>query len=198
MCKSTGCSLPHCNSQIIAGHRDGPRGLNCNLTEHQINNETLLIASSSELFRDCVMEKVHVYMHGYDRQDNRRANEVDHCGRGAHLQTLSEMSLFIIKAILSLFCRDMQKYCLFTLLWCCRTEGRRRKKLMTGHFHVTYRDTLSGWSRWARQSTTRPRSSEMSFICFIISPCLYSSGEMRLVVHAFRPQRKKRGSLNDR
>lgn len=69
--------------------------------------------------------------------------------------------------------------CLISLLWCWRAEQRRRKKLTTGHFHVTYHGTLSEQSRWARQSTTRSRSFEPNFICFIISDCLYSSGQMR-------------------
>lgn len=41
-----------------------------------------------------------------------------------------------------------------------------KKKLMTGHFHVTYRDTLSARSRWARQSTTRSRRSELNVHLF--------------------------------
>lgn len=85
-----------------------------------------------------------------------------------------------------------KKCCQCTLLCCCWAEKRRRKKLMTGHFHVSYRDALSGRSRWARQSTTRSPSSEPSFICLITSPRLYSSGEMRLVVCTFQTTAKKR------
>lgn len=70
---------------------------------------------------------------------------------------------------------------------------------MTGYFHVAYRDTLSGRSRWARQSTTRSRSSEQNLFCFITSPRLWSSGRWEVggPTHLDHSE-NRRGSLNEK
>lgn len=76
----------------------------------------------------------------------------------------------------------------------------KEKELMTGYFHVSYRPFLSEPSRWARQSTTRSRSSEQNFFCFIISACLYSLGGMRSwwSDHLGQSEKKEGTSMTDK